>query len=55
MRRRKIPRDIALRKQLAEYMMDLGHYSMFEVVLYLGYSLRDFQLQVNSPLLSRFW
>ncbi len=51
MKRKRTPQGHELRKQLAEYLADKGH-TPFEVYVLLGYSLRDFQYQVNNPFLS---
>lgn len=51
MRRKKFPKEIAIRKNLAEYLAKKD-YTMFELCVLLGYTLRDYQLEVNSPFLS---
>lgn len=51
MRRKKLPKGRTLRKKLAKYLVKRD-YTMFEICLLLGYSLRDFQIQVESPFLS---
>ncbi len=51
MKRNRFSQDHKLRKQLAEYLADKG-YTPFEICVLKGYSLRDFQYQVNNPFLS---
>ncbi len=48
--RKKFPQGHELRNHLAEYL-EKKKYTSFELCILLGYSLRDFQTQVNNPFL----